>query len=28
VPSSGSIQSNNSQTTYAIESRYDVAFRQ
>ena len=28
VPSRGSIQSHNSQTTYAIDTRYDVAFRQ
>jgi len=28
VPSSGSIQSHASQTTYAIDSRYDVGFRQ
>ncbi len=28
VPASGSIQAHNSQTTYAIDSRYDVAFRQ
>lgn len=28
VPSGGSIQSHNSQTTYSIDSRYDVAFRQ
>lgn len=28
VPSTGSIQSNSSQTTYDIETRYDVAFRQ
>lgn len=28
VPSSGSIQAHNSQTTYAIDTRYDVAFRQ
>ncbi len=28
VPSRGSIQSNNSQTAYDIETRYDVAFRQ
>ncbi|MDJ0749202.1 MAG: prepilin-type N-terminal cleavage/methylation domain-containing protein [Woeseiaceae bacterium] len=28
VPSRGSIQANNTQTTYQIDSRYDVAFRQ
>ena len=28
VPSSGSIQAHNSQTSYAIDTRYDVAFRQ
>ncbi len=28
VPSTGSIQSHASQTTYAIDSRYDIAFRQ
>lgn len=28
VPSAGSIQSHNSQTVYAIDTRYDVAFRQ
>ncbi len=28
VPSRGSIQANNSQTTYQIDTRYDVAFRQ
>lgn len=28
VPSAGSIQSHNSQTTYNIDSRYDMAFRQ
>lgn len=28
VPSSGSIQAHNSQTVYAINTRYDVAFRQ
>ena len=28
VPSRGSIQSNNTQTAYDIETRYDVAFRQ
>ena len=28
VPSRGSIQAHNSQTTYNIDSRYDVAFRQ
>lgn len=28
VPSTGSIQSNRSQATYVIETRYDVAFRQ
>lgn len=28
VPSTGSIQSNNSQTVYAIDTRYDVAYRQ
>ena len=28
VPSSGSIQSHASQTAYAIDSRYDIAFRQ
>ncbi len=28
VPSSGSIQAHNSQTTYTIDRRYDIAFRQ
>ena len=28
VPSAGSIQSHNSQATYVIDSRYDIAFRQ